>query len=112
MTKMKSKNPSNFVSIRVKSESKNKAGSILSMANKKRLGRKVKLPELFDLAIGLLTDDHIQLLQEKSMTNEDRKEVLRQKYIERRGTITKDDFTGFMMKPEFLDFMKDQEVGP
>lgn len=48
-------------------------------------------------------------LQEKSMTHEDRKERLRQRYIEERGPISKDEFTGFMLSADFVEFMKAHE---
>lgn len=43
--------------------------------------------------------------RDNSLSNEDRKEILRQKYIEHRGPISKDEFTGFMMKSEFQEFL-------
>ena len=48
----------------------------------------------------------IKKIQNTSLSNEDRKEQLRQIYIKKIGPITKDEFTGFMMKPDFLDFIK------
>jgi Rps23 Pro-64 3,4-dihydroxylase Tpa1-like proline 4-hydroxylase len=110
MSKAKGKNDSRYVSTRIKNESKNDAFSILALANKKKHGRKIKLPELLELAISLVKEEHIKMLQDQSMTNEDRKEILRQKYIQHRGSISRDEFTGFMMKPEFLDFVKEQEL--
>lgn len=112
MKKVNGKSASEFASVRVKAESKNKADSILSLANKKKFGRKIKLHDLFEFSLTLLTDEHIALLQDKALSNEDRKELLRQKYIELRGSITKDEFTGFMMKPEFLDFVRDTKIQP
>ena len=106
MSKSKNKTVASSVSIRVHSQSKEKASMLLNSANKKKFGRKIKLDDLIDLAIGLVTNEHLKMLQERSMTNEDRKELLRQKYIETRGPITRDEFTGFMLTNEFSDFMK------
>lgn len=90
-TKSKNKNAAKFASVRISLESKKLASSILAKANTKKFGRKVKFDELIALAISLVTPEHIKVLQEKSMTNEDRKELLRQKYIEARGPITRDE---------------------
>ncbi len=106
-TKSKDKSAAKHVSIRVRNSSKKLAAALLEKANDKKFGRKIKLDELFELAVSLVTSDHINLLQGHSMTNEDRKEVLRQKYIEMHGAVTRDEFIGLMMKPEFFDFLKE-----
>lgn len=107
-TKIAAKQIAKLKSIRVQLETQKKADRLLSVANKKRLGRKVKVDHLLNLALDLVTDAHLQSLQEQSLTNEDRKELLRQKYIETRGPISRDEFTGFMLTPAFPDFMAEQ----
>lgn len=111
MTKVNGKNNVKHTSVRIKSESKNKAKSILLNANKKKHGRTIKLPDLIELAINLLTDEHIKVLQERSLSFEDRKEILRQNYIQKCGFISKDEFIGFMMQAEFQEFLKGQQIG-
>lgn len=108
MSKAKTKNTTKYCSVRIKAESKKAAKAWLEKANKKDFGRTVKFDELFDLAIGLVTSEHIELLQDRSMTNEDHKENLRQKYVALIGPISKDGFTGFMMTPQFQDFLRQQ----
>jgi hypothetical protein len=102
---LKEKNGSKQVHVRVSLASKKIAIGLLGKANSKKFGRKIKFDALFDLALTLVTSEHLKVLQEQSMTNEDRKEILRQKYVEKYGSISKDDFTGFMMKPEYIDFL-------
>ena len=106
MSKIKGKSATKLKSIRIRSESKDRALDILNTANKKKLGRKIKVEDLFDIAIGLVTDDHIKELQSKSLTNKNRQEILRQKYIETMGPITEDEFIGFTMSPDFSVFME------
>lgn len=65
------------------------------------------LDDLFDLALGLGTTEHLKVLQERSLTHEDRKELLRQEYVELHGQITRDEFTGFMMTSGFTEFLKE-----
>lgn len=96
------------VSVRIRLGSKKVAVGLLAEANNKKRGRKIKLDELVELALGLVTSEHLKRLQEDSMTNEDRKEILRQKYIEMRGPISKDEFTGFMMSQDFAGFVAEQ----
>jgi Rps23 Pro-64 3,4-dihydroxylase Tpa1-like proline 4-hydroxylase len=94
-------------SLRISPDTHKKCERIVAMANKKANGRKIRIEQVLNLALDLVNDEQIKELQERSLTNEDRKEILRQKYVAIRGMISKDDFTGFMMKPEFLDFLRD-----
>ena len=109
VSKSIAKKDAKFSSVRVRPETQKRANQILQTANKKQFGRKVKIDNLIELALSLVADEHIKLLQEKSMTNEDRKEILRQKYIESQGPITKDEFTGFMMSSSFQEFLKEAD---
>lgn len=104
-----SKGVTKMASVRIRSESKKRAFSLLEQANRKVFGRKVKLDDLIDLAIGLVAKEHIETLQNRSMTNEDRKEDLRRKYVALHGPISKDEFTGFMMTPAFSAFLQEQQ---
>ncbi|PWU19423.1 MAG: hypothetical protein C5B49_05765 [Bdellovibrio sp.] len=105
MSKQKNKNATKYASVRIKADSRGQAAALLIAANKKTYGRKVKLDELIELALSLVTSDHIKLLQSRSLTNEDKKEMLRQKYVEVRGPISRDEFTGFMMTSDFQSFL-------
>ncbi len=106
------KRSSKFSSIRISRDTRRKLENILLIANKKAIGRKIKIEQALNLAIELVEEKHIKELQNRSMTNEDRKELLRQKYVELRGSISKDEFTGFMMKSEFLEFVKEADIQP
>lgn len=83
-----------------------RAKEILLEANKKTIGRKIKKHELLNFALSILKPEHIKMLQEQSLTNEDRMEQLRQKYIKIHGPISKRDFLGFTMTVEYLGFLK------
>jgi Rps23 Pro-64 3,4-dihydroxylase Tpa1-like proline 4-hydroxylase len=95
-------------SIRINSEVQKKVERLLLSANKKKAGRKIKVDQLLSLALDLVSDEHIKKLQEQSLSNEDRKEQLRQRYIEIRGPISRDEFTGFMLTKEFSEFLAEQ----
>ncbi len=106
-SKSKAKGAAKHASVRVKATSKKVALALQDEANNKPNGRKVKLDDVFELALSLVTSEHLKALQERSMTHEDRKEILRQKYIEIHGPVTRDEFIGRMMKPAFFDFLKE-----
>lgn len=109
---MKKQIRQNWHTIRISNETKMQCSRIAKVANQKKLGRKVKIDEVLKLALSLITDAEIKKLQNSSLSNEDRKEQLRQMYIKKIGAISKDEFIGFIMKPEFLNFINtnsDQE---
>lgn len=97
-------------SIRIGAESERKLARLLSSANKKKFGRKIKSDQLLSLALDLVTEEHLRMLQDASLTNEDRKEQLRQSYIQEVGPISKDAFTGFMLTDEFQKFLTAQRT--
>ena len=109
-TKQNSKAQQSLKSIRISDGTEKKLAKRLLAANKKKFGRKVKSDQILSLALELLTDDHIRLLQDQSLTNEDRKEQLRQSYILEVGLISKDAFTGFMLTDEFQKFLSKQKA--
>ncbi len=109
-TKSNSKSINSFKGIRIQNETQKVLDKILNSANKKKVGRKIKAYQVMHLALGLVTDLHIQELQNSSLTNEDRKELLRQKYIELRGPISKDDFTGFILSKEASSFFEEARL--
>ena len=80
-TKIAAKQINKLKSIRVQLETQRKAERLLAVANKKRFGRKIKVDQLLNLALDLVCESQLHSLQELSLTNEDRKEILRQKYI-------------------------------
>jgi len=95
--------------VRVSSETRKLIDKLTTSANKKSSGRKVKLDEIVQLGLGLIQQNHIESLKKNSLTNEDRKEQLRQIYIKKNGQISKDAFTGFMMSVDFGLFLNEHK---
>ena len=112
MSKPKAKTGDKKCSVRIKATAKIAAKLLLKKVNEKALGRTIKFDELIDLALTLVTDDHLKTLQEVSLSNEDRKERLRQVYISKVGAISKDEWTGFTMTKAFHDFLDAQRENP
>lgn len=103
---MKKQIRQNWHTIRISNDTKMLCSRISKIANQKKIGRKIKIDEILKLGLNLITDTEIKKIQNTSLSNEDRKEQLRQIYIKKVGPISKDEFTGFMMKPDFLDFIR------
>lgn len=94
-------------SIRVTVENRKWIDDFLRTANKKEQGRSIKIDDLLKVLRKRVQPSDIELLQDQSLTNEDRKEILRRKYIEVRGPISKDAFLGFMTGSEFPIFIEE-----
>jgi len=83
-----------IVSLRVKRETKKRIQAELAKVNKKDFGKKVRCDELIGTALSLLTDQHLKVLQDGSMTNADRLEIHYRDYVKKHGATTKDEFLG------------------
>ena len=112
ISKPKTKNISEMQSVRITTAAKSKAVAILGSINKKKFGRKVHLDELIELSLSLVTDEYVKLLQEKSLSHEDRIEKLRHQYIERYGNTSRDNFLGFLLTPDFQKFKSEIQTTP
>jgi len=90
--------------VRVSNETKQLCDRISKKDNQKKIGLKIKSNDVLKLGLNLIAESDIKKLQSASLSNEDRKEKLRKIYVKKVGRITRDQFTGFMMKPDFIDF--------
>lgn len=106
----RSKAQSKKKSIRLSSVTSSKADRILHLANEKKAGAKIKIDQVLSLALDLVSELHIQKLKMDSLKNSDRQELLRQKYIEQFGQISKEEFIGFTMTEAYAEFLKTQNI--
>lgn len=81
-------------SLRVKPETRKRLLAELAKANKKSFGRRVRADQLLNLLLTLLRPEHIQKLQDESLSNADRIEMMYREHVKRHGTISKDEFLG------------------
>lgn len=95
-------------SVRINKKNGQIVNSILQSVNKKKFGRKIKMDDLLEIILGKITDDDIKSLQKKSIRPDERKEMMRQKYIQVHGAISKAKFTEFMMSIDYISFLKEQ----
>jgi hypothetical protein len=73
---------------------------ISEKANKKDFGRRVKDSEIISMALTLMTDKEIKLLQEATFSEKDRLHMAHSEYVSKNGKITLDDFIGKLLRGE------------
>ncbi len=69
-------------------------------ANRKPYGRKVKDSEILALAVRLLTPEHIKELQEATLSERDRLQMVHEDYQKAHGKISMDQFLGKLLRGE------------
>ncbi len=69
-------------------------------ANKKTFGRKVRDSEVISLGLSLISVDHIQNLQNQTLSEKDRLHMAHDEYQKINGKITMDQFIGKLLKGE------------
>ena len=74
-----------------------KMDELLKRANKHKLGRKVKTDDLICFSLGLLTDEHLEQICNKTLTNKDRLELLFRRVAKERKGLTRDEFFGLLI---------------
>jgi len=100
--KVKPVKPSIHSALRVKKDTRRRVLADLTKINKKDFGKNVHADELIALAISLVTPEHIQKLQELSLSNADRLERDYRAYISKHGQMTKDAYLGKRLNGETL----------
>lgn len=96
-TKQKPKADSASSPIRVRQSTRAKMDELLRRANKQKLGRKVKTDDLICFSLGLLTDEHLDQICNKTLTNKDRLELLFRRVAKARKGLTRDEFFGLLI---------------
>ncbi len=98
-----SKLKNTYSSVRVLYSTQNKLSSLLSEVNKKDFGKRVKANELIELALGLIKDDHIKELQNKSLSNSDLLDMKFDEHVKKFGPISKDEYIGILLKGQLKE---------
>lgn len=84
-------------SLRVKPETRKRFLSELAKANKKSYGRKVRADQLLSLLLTFIRPEHIQQLQQGSLSNSDRLEMRYREHVKKFGPTSKDEFLGLLL---------------
>ena len=98
-SKVKQKPKSDCASspIRVRQITRDKLDDLLRRANKHKLGRKVKTDDLICFSLSLLSDEHLEQICNKTLTNKDRLEILFRRVAKERKGLTRDEFFGLLI---------------
>ena len=88
-----SKKPS-YAALRVRRETKRQIETDLERVNKKDLGRRVRAEDYLALALSLFTPQHLEQLQETSLTHSDRLEREFRAYVAANGPMSRDEYLG------------------
>lgn len=98
--KSKASKPPRNVPLNIRRETKKKIQAELSKINKKDFGRKIHADDYILLSLSLVTAEHIQQLQEHSLSNADRLERDYRSYISKNGPLSKDEYLGKRLNGE------------
>jgi len=90
----------NHRSVRVGVETARKLAKIQQTVNKKLFGKKIHPDSILSLALDQLNADHIQKLQQDSLSNADRLELSYREYLKSQPGISKDEYIGKLMSGE------------
>jgi predicted DNA-binding protein with PD1-like motif len=95
-----SKSADNGCLKKIDAETAKQLKQIKDKANKKQFGRNVRDSEVLSMAVGMITDAEIKLLQEATYSEKDRLLIAHSEYISQNGKITLDDFIGKLLRGE------------
>jgi len=86
--------------IKISKETKRELSRVLSKANRKDFGKRVRGDKVLLLALQQIGETHIKELQNSSLSNEDKLEMKYREYISKNGNISKDEFLGKLLSGE------------
>ena len=87
-------------SLRVRKETRKRVVADLAKVNRKDFGKKIRTDQYIELAISLVTPEHLVQLQEGSLSNVDRFERDYKAYVAKHGSISKDEYLGKRLSGE------------
>jgi len=84
--------------VRLRAESKRKLDALLARVNKDRVGRRVKPDDLICYSLDLLTDNHLQEIGARLLTNKERVEILYRQLAKTKRGLSRDKFLGLLLE--------------
>jgi hypothetical protein len=94
--------------IRLTADTDQKMLQLLTRINDKEAGRKIRANDLISLALDLVQTEHITKLQESSLTNYDRFEMIYKSCSSKDKTLTKDQLLGQILSGDIKDGLMGQ----
>lgn len=77
--------------------------------NKKSYGRNIRDSEIIALSLSLVNSDHVQKLQESTLSEKDRLHLAHEDYVKEHGKITLDQFIGLLIRGQISQSNKNLE---
>ncbi len=100
-TKRKNSSPKRSVMLKkIDLETARQLQQFKDRVNKKSFGRKIRDAELLALAVSLLSDQHVQPLQESTYSEKDRLSLVHSEFQKAHGKISMDHFIGKLLRGE------------
>jgi hypothetical protein len=84
--------------VRIRAQCKGKIDALIARVNKDRVGRKVKPDDLICYSLDLLTDQHLQEIGTRLLTNKERMEILYSKLSKTKRGLSRDEFLGMLLE--------------
>jgi hypothetical protein len=84
--------------VRLRLQSKAKLDALVARVNKDRAGRRVKPDDLICFSLDLLTDEHLQEIGARLLTNKERIEILYSKLSKTKRGLSRDEFLGMLLE--------------
>ena len=94
----KSANASASSPVRLRTQSRTKLDALIARINKDRAGRRVKPDDLICYSLDLLTDQHLQEIGARLLTNKERIEILYSKLSKTKRGLSRDQFFGMLLE--------------
>jgi hypothetical protein len=66
-------------------------------ANKKEIGKRIRSEPIVKLGLSLIEPRHLESLQQSSVSNEDRVKALLRTQVEKKKSMTRDEFWGLLL---------------
>jgi len=83
--------------VRIGAQSKGKLDALIARINRDRVGRRVKSDDLICYSLDLLTDQHLQEIGARLLTNKERIEILYNKLAKTKRGLSRDEFYGLLL---------------
>jgi hypothetical protein len=84
--------------VRLRAQSKAKLDSLVSRINKNRAGRRVKPDDLICYSLDLITEEHLEDIGARLLTNKERMEILYSTLSKTKRGLTRDAFLGMLLE--------------
>lgn len=92
-----SKEKKSSKALRLGTDSSDVLQKLKDKANKKDFGKRIRVDQIVRLGLSLIEPKHLEDLQRSSVSNEDRVKALLRTYVEKRKSMTREEFWGLML---------------